>query len=262
MNLKNKLLKSVSKKILKKNEIFKNKELGKKCFIFGNGNSLKYYDFSKFKFDTTIGCNSLFFHNDFNKLDCKYYFIPAPYIFSPIRKFYNKYYINYLSNLYKNKIQLNNKTNFFLNLSDIIFIRGKNIYYSYHFNSKNSHDLSQEFSYLDSSLSAMMGLAIFLGFKEVTLVGCDYLFNPYINGHFFEKGKGEIIKNKINLPEFINKNFSNKVKINVMAPKGFDTYFNTIYYEDFFNSNLYWRDNNYLIKNDILSKLNKLFYKT
>ena len=41
----------------------------------------------------------------------------------------------------------------------------------------------------------MIAGAIYMGFKEVILVGCDYLFSPPRSGHFFEKNKGVEISN-------------------------------------------------------------------
>ena len=41
-----------------------------------------------------------------------------------------------------------------------------------------------------SLIRAIIGLSmvIFMGFTDVTLVGCDYLSFPQIQGHFFETG--------------------------------------------------------------------------
>ena len=65
---------------------------------------------------------------------------------------------------------------------------------------------------MEGSLMGMIGIALYLGFTDLTLVGCDYTFNPKSHGHFYDKGphnvkKGspflgetlEIIKEKVTL---------------------------------------------------------------
>lgn len=262
MNLVNKSIRKIANPIISRNSKFKNIEKDKKCYIFGNGNSIRYYDFDNFKNEIVIGCNSLFLHNDYLKLNCKYYVIPAPYMFSPIRKFYGKYYLNYFSEIYKNKISVYRNTNFFLNLADYFFCNYQHTYYLYHFGVKNSFLIDSNFSYLDSSLSAMLGIAVYLGITEVILVGCDYLFIPSINGHFFESGNGESVEDNISIYKNIKKNFSDKLEICCMAPDGIKTRFNTICYDNYFNDISVYKHNNEIVSKDSLVKLNKLFYKT
>ena len=63
------------KKELTNNSSLKNKYYGKKCFVFGTGLSLKNIDLSYFSNKYTFGCNSLFLHKEFKKMEIKFYSI-------------------------------------------------------------------------------------------------------------------------------------------------------------------------------------------
>lgn len=262
MTVLNSCLFHLSKKTLSRNARFKNSEKNNRCFIIGNGNSLKSYNLKNFSILPSIGCNSLFFHKHFRRIDCKYYFIPAPYMFYPYRKFYNKIYRNYFSRLYKDQILKNQSTNFFVNLADKPFFNSKNTYYYYHFQSKKSFDLDGYFSYLSSSLHSMIGGAIYFGFDEVILVGCDYLFSPPRSGHFFEKGKGVEINDIGNLLTSIQAEFEHKIKIKCMVHNNIKSTIESISYESFFNEETISQQNNEIVNEATLIELNKLFYKT
>lgn len=262
MNFVNSCLYHLSKRTLSRNSKFKHSEINNKCFIIGNGDSLKYYNLKNFSALPSIGCNSLFFHNDFESINCKYYFIPAPYMFYPLRKFYNKIYWNYFSHLYKEKILKNSSTNFFINLADRPFFKNKNTYYFHHFQSKKSFNLDGSFSYLNSSLHSMIAGAIYFGFDEVILVGCDYLFTPPHSGHFFEKAIGTPISNIGNLLTSIQEEFGYKIKIKCMVHKEIKSKIDYVSYESFFNEKTIDQKNYEIVNEDILLKLNKLFYKT
>ena len=190
--------------ILKKNKVFKGKHLGESCYIFGNGSSIKFFDLEKFNDKIAIGCGSFFLHKDFNKLRMKYYYVGHPLFLYKFWKnpYYKKYEINKTGKMYYKNIHLNGNITFFLGLSNFFGLKSKNIKYVYHFGkvslNVSNADMSSGFSSMSGSLQGMLGMAIYMGFKDITLVGCDYLSNPAISGHFYEFGKGEYIgKDKI-----------------------------------------------------------------
>jgi hypothetical protein len=113
MNFKNKALFSLSKKIIEKNLKFKDIHKGQSCYLFGNGSSLKYFDFKSFNDKDAIGCGALFLHKDFNLLNIKYYFEGHPFFYYPywINPYSRKIQMNPMGKFFK-KRQLNN--NFFV----------------------------------------------------------------------------------------------------------------------------------------------------
>ena len=53
----------------------------------------------------------------------------------------------------------------------------------------SSFDLSNDFDYLDGSLDVMIGIAKYMGFSKAILLGCDYLGQPKVDGHFYSDEK-------------------------------------------------------------------------
>jgi hypothetical protein len=108
----------------------------------------------------------------------------------------------------------------------------------------------------------MIAGAIYFGFDEVILVGCDYLFTPPHSGHFFEKAIGTPISNIGNLLTSIQEEFGYKIKIKCMVHKEIKSKIDYVSYESFFNEKTIDQKNYEIVNEDILLKLNKLFYKT
>jgi hypothetical protein len=157
-------------------------------------------DLSSFSDQVSIGCNSLFVHKDFNKLNCLYYFLPAAFLFHRYRKYYGRWRRNYVGDLFRAKVLAHPEVSFFTSLSNWIGLRAKNLYYTHHFGARawdfQHACLDGHFSFMGGGIYAMLGLAYLMGFKSVTLVGCDYAFSPSYGSHFFEKGPGKKIENE------------------------------------------------------------------
>jgi len=195
MKFKDRMLFLAVENILRKNKKFKNIHKGESCYLFGNGASLKYFDLKKFKDKPSIGCGALFLHRDFKELNVKYYyeghsFFYYPYWVNPYSKKFKK---NPMGAFYKQKKLVNKDMLSFCSLSNYLGMQGDNIFYAHHFGSpfngfKNSK-LDGSFSTMSSGLGGMLGLAIYMGFEDITLVGSDYSFFPQSQGHFFEHGR-------------------------------------------------------------------------
>ena len=195
MNLRNKILYGLSKKILGRNKKFKNLHRGEKCYLIGNGASLKYFDLKKFEDKISIGCNSLFLHSDFNKIDVQYYFVGDPFFFYRYWKnmYTRKIELNKLGLMYQEKMAINDNVLYFTNLSNYLTLKGEENFFFHHFgqpfDNYNNCNLDRQFTTMASGLSGMLGIAIYMGFKDITLLGCDYTFYPQAVGHFFDFGK-------------------------------------------------------------------------
>jgi hypothetical protein len=194
MTFVNKILLLLSKQEIGKNKRFKDLHSGESCYIFGNGVSIKYFDLREFNDRVSIGCNMLFTHRHIHELDLKYYYIGHPFLFYKYWKnpYSHKYQSNLMGQLYRKKIQLNLHTEYFTSLSNSLGLKGENINYLHHFGSQHSSfksvDLTNSFSPMEGGLDGMLGLAIYMGFKDIILVGCDYLSFPIMYWHFFESG--------------------------------------------------------------------------
>ena len=104
-------------------------------------------------------------------------------------------------------------------------MRSSNIYYEHHFGEKIPNvlkcSLDKEFSPMVNGLTSAIGLAYYLGFSKVILLGCDYLFENPENGHFFEYGEPRnfIYKEKKEILDFYE-NAKKYLEILILVPTG------------------------------------------
>jgi hypothetical protein len=196
MALTGNLLFALSKFLRARTRRFKNLHDGDTCYIFGNGASLKNFNLAHFEDRVSIGCNLLCLHNDFRLLNIKYYSLLEPFFLYPTCRnpYTGKIERNYLGELFKKAFKYHGDIALFTSLSNFFGWRRQNIFYVHHFGQRKtslSHcDMGDRFSFVDGSLHAMIGMAIYLGFRRAYLVGCDYTFSPHQDGHFYKSGRG------------------------------------------------------------------------
>jgi len=201
----NKILFHIFSKTLKKNKQFKNVHKGESCYIFGNGSSLKYYDLKEFNDRVSIGCGALFSHNDIKDIDLKYYYVSHPLFFYNFWKnpYSKKYEKNKVGSFYRRKIKEHSGIQYFVSLSNYFGIKGNNINYVYHFGQANKikigNQMDSVFSMMTGALPGMIGMALYMGFENITLIGCDYASDPKNNRHFYEFGEEVEFNSNANL---------------------------------------------------------------
>jgi hypothetical protein len=179
---------------LHRSVVFKNIKLkgmhaGETCLIFGNGGSLKYYDFTALPNLPSICTAYSLVDKRMNKINIKYWVIPDPYVLYPFLLEKGKLRKNFLHPILK-KIALINPTVILVtSLTHFysFFPKMKEVVYFHHFGESNSSssNLAGNFSTCTGSLDIMLGFARYLGFSKVILLGCDYLGSPKLEGHFY-----------------------------------------------------------------------------
>lgn len=267
MKLKDRLLLSLSRFALERNRRFKNLHKGQSCYIFGNGVSLKSMNLGRFGDKIAIGCNSLFVHKDFGKLDCRYYQIPATLTFYPYRRYYGKLQRNYIGDLYREKIRENKRTCFFTSLSNRFSVRGGNIYYTHHFGSRDwsldKCEMDGIFSFMAGGTYAMLGTAIYMGFERAVLVGVDYSFTPRQSSHFFEKGRGSIQKETDDVYGGLFEALQKRIDLTTVVPKGMQSnLLKYVEYEEYMGLPSSYSENTEIVDSGSLDYLNKQgFYR-
>jgi len=223
MNIFNKILLILFSKTLKKNTRFKDVHKGKSCYLFGNGSSLKYYDLKLFNDKASIGCGALFTHKDFKDLNLKYCYVSHPLFFykfwkNPYSKRYEK---NKVGAFYRKNMAFFPEKQYFTSLSNYYGIQGDNINYVYHFGQRDEvsgdNQMDEVFSMMEGSMSGMIGVALYLGFTDITLVGCDYTFFPKMHGHFYERGPEKRTEGPAFQGKFLNF-IKDKVTIRTITP--------------------------------------------
>ena len=241
---------SLHYKLLEKNKKYKNLHKGKTCFIFGNGASLKYYDFSKIPIDYSIATTFGLLDIRMKKLKPKYYIIPDQYNFySVVRNKRRKgISINIIGRIFKEIIKANPQTTFFISLTNTYsyFATPNNVNYfytRYRSDIKNnefifSNDLCKNFNCTEGSLDIMIGVAKYLGFSKAVLLGCDYLGSPKLEGHFYsdeEPWFGDPVYD-----DYLKriKKVSEDIDILAIFPKGIkSTIFNSNSFDEYFDAN-------------------------
>lgn len=257
----------IFKSILKKNRNLKNSQLNKSCYIFGNGASIKSFDLKFFDNLPAFSCGWLFLHNDYHKLNVLCDFEIHPGIFFPIWKneYSKKIEFNYLNYIFKKKKRFEKTSYFFTSLSNypgLIFY--KNIFYLYHFGyktfDKKYTNPESKFSLLENSLYSMIGVAYYMGFKKIYLVGMDYLFEKPINGHFYEKSHHEIPFNKKNEDKnkYFFDNYQNDMEfILIKSKNNSNSFLKTLSYTELFKTDELKNFNQDIIDINNLELLNK-----
>lgn len=171
-------LSSEVKNILDSNIKFKNKYKGKRCFILGNGPSVNKVDFSKLENELVITVNDMVRHKDFCDLKSNFHFLVDPAYFKM-----NKGNIGEAEFIEKTKLLTKNDTILFMlyYAKDIVKKYGWqkiNIHYFinklyFYDNYKEKIDFSTFVPEFYGVIHYCIIFAIYLGCKEINLLGCD-----------------------------------------------------------------------------------------
>ena len=166
---------------------------GEDCFIFGDGNSIRSYDLRNFSRNKSFITKYLFTHKQFKYLNFKYSTCIDPFFFNsfinfPLRLFrldyykknlFNNFLFRYLIAKSYKKLILKNKNAFFFISFYNMFFKNKRIY-------KISEDNNlilnaffkfskNQFNFYKSSTRLGLSIANFMGFRNIYLIGFDYL---------------------------------------------------------------------------------------
>ena len=167
--------------LIKKNKKFKNLHLGKRCFILGNGPSLKEHDLSILANEYVFTVNQIMRHPDFQKLKTNYHFWADP-IFFDINED-NPEDIELL-NVMKSINTMDNKPQCFFPIEQMDFVERFKLNYSLNVNYfriklpfynkyKKKIDFTKNVPGFGTVVQWAIIMAIYMGFKEIYLLGCD-----------------------------------------------------------------------------------------
>ena len=264
MNFRNKTLKFLSSGMLSKNEKFKNRHQGETCYIIGNGGSLKSMDLAAFTDHIAIPLNFLCLHNDFKLLNAPYYVMSAP-----------KYLYPFVLDSYTGKIRRNimgkGFRDAFLEYSDrTLFTSITNKFgfnfpnetcYFHHFGYKEPNikicDISTEFSFMKGGLHAGIGMAINMGFKKAILVGCDYMFTPISDGHFYCFGPSVISDKYNNVYESLLNETKGTIDLEIITDMAMSRWLPYKNYEVYTGDKLHYRENTEIVNINHLNMLHE-----
>lgn len=189
---------------LSRNKIFeKNNNGNKRCFILGNGPSTREFDLGKLHDEVVFVVNDFFRYEDINKINPNYYVIMDPfYIYADSKYLINIFNVSKICPDIKFWFPINTKKE----IDKIENMKHENVFYvsgSRDINTLGDYriDLTKEIPSIQSVIHASIYMAVYMGFKEVYLLGCEetvifYNINSYLgkyeNGHSYNISSKEI----------------------------------------------------------------------
>ena len=183
------VVKLCNKELYSKLHKFKDIHKGQRCFIVGTGPSLTLEDVESLKGEYSIGVNTLY--KFYNKTDWRanYYCVIDPNTYGAVGQCLKKYHTDNLF-IAGNRIkETDNSINKF-SLECSSFYR---IPYPQYFDTPCdfSSDLSDEIYDGASVVYAAIQIAVYMGFKEIYLLGVDCNYNKNIVLHNSDLGYGK-----------------------------------------------------------------------
>ncbi len=186
------------------NDRFKNKHFNDRCFIVGTGPSIKQQDLTFLKDEMVIGVSGLFQHKDIDIINPNYYVLPP--VFRGHGKLYDKdNFIQWFKNMDK---ALSNNTIMILDVSDKKYIEEHNIFKNKSIVWKNYLPWNESIEIDKIDILEMPGIwsvsesaiqsAMYLGFKEIYLLGFDHTWYNDIWEHFTDDYMKDFEESKLN----------------------------------------------------------------
>ena len=140
-----------------------------------------------------------------------------------------------------------------------LFFRSNNLSYFHHFEDKNSgsYNLAGNFSLANGALDMMIGLAKYMGFAKVILLGCDYLGSPTLVGHFYADSIPFYGTDKTQYVTRIKK-VAGELDVVVILKKGsLCSVFESYTFEEYFGAPEYYQSNMEFIDEEYLIMMRK-----
>lgn len=190
------------KALLKRNLALKDIHNNNRCFILGTGPSIKHQDLRLLQGEICIAVSNFFVHPDYSLIGPKYYCI-APYHHPITEDAWQKWMdeINKGTRGAKIFFGISDKNR---NEKDGRF-KSRDLYYlrfggSWGRNVPHSIDISQAIPGPQSVTIMALYIALYMGFKEIYLLGCDHDWLLHINksSHFYPEKSHAMVKSGYN----------------------------------------------------------------
>ncbi len=193
--------------IAENNSIFENKHQGERCFILATGPSINQQNLSLLAGELCFAVSHFFLHKDIETIAPKYQILAPchpPFDFQTLEKVFTGFNTNYpqdvtyflghrpydysVYNFLQNNPQYQTERNYFLNYSDSPALNETNYLDS------NTWDISKSPFGIRTVIYSAIQIAIYMGCKEIYLVGCDHDYlndtNRVTNHHFYLEEEG------------------------------------------------------------------------
>jgi hypothetical protein len=235
------------------------------CYILGDGPSIKWFDLKKLHGKPCISIGYLSFHIEAKHLNIilqthlrRTWFIP----FKKLDVGNNQKWKNSVRKLVKKEMQKNKKREYLVHfLSKLFLLQYMNVG-SYvklnHLDPEFRRRIVSELGgFPRGSIYHAIGIAIKLGFKKITLVGCDYINQEGMSGHWYENGQGieKVRRNDANWDFYsIALEFIHIDSISLQECKGM---INQVSFEEKFSTKLKYRENTEIADSNFLFMISR-----
>lgn len=198
------------KKLIKSNRTLKNKHVNERCFILGSGPSIKKQDIELLKNENTIALNNFYVHDKFSKIvegNGQKYYLTAPTHDPQSREEWVNWLTDMSKNMASNVTMLFGVTNYENNIKDIVEknkLFNKNPIHWYvpvgnsYFDEIN-YDPTKFVTTANTSSIYSLFYALYMGFSEIYLVGCDHnyiCFQSESEFRFYDKAMHQKMENE------------------------------------------------------------------
>ena len=177
------------KELLNRNQVFKNKHMGRRCFVIGNGPSLNKQDLSLLSNEITVVMNHFYKHPVIEKWQPKYYCFSDPLLFSVS---------TYAENFYQNLRQKVHSSKFLLPVYAKNVVENqkwlpvdRTYYAAYRGTLSNglnyNIDLTESIPGVQSTSQLAIMWALYMGCSPIYLIGLDHDWLGYrgMDKHFY-----------------------------------------------------------------------------
>lgn len=175
----------VSWSVLERNRELKNRHLGERCFVLGNGPSVRAVDLSRLKGETIISVSNGYLHRDYSEIRPKYHCVPQthpPMTDDDVARWFGE-----MDAELGSATLFLNETENQLVCSRKLFERRDVRYLDMRadfdqLSDRQILDLTKPIPRVQSVPIMVLMVAMYLGFKEIYLLGVDH--DHFINGTY------------------------------------------------------------------------------
>lgn len=252
---------------LRKSIKLKNSHKGEKVYLVGDSAEIKFFDFKNFDDAPAIFFNkSILFGNNLHRRSKSYALTVEPYYF--FRMFKKKRLDSRFIKYYFKKIYYNNII-FIHSASNLFLLPLKRFIPIYKKLPKCEFTrelLENNNRFNAGAFQAAFSFAIYMGFKEIVIIGVSY-HSKSVQNHWIYEGLGKVDINEfergLNTSErnsFINfaKKYVDKISL-ITYKESSSIYFETITYQDYTGEKIIYRENHQLI-DEYLLKISQGIY--
>lgn len=225
------------KRLVVRNRDLKDRYRGERCFVLCTGASLLELDLSKLAGEKAMACNRLYLHPQFGCLNLVAYFEmdSARTVFKTQSSYQVAGRTEHVHEYFRDLgvISAGKPWPMVMSAESAGTVRKRGLfkrsdvrYLKCFATIKNattlSNDMAGKFTFSDGVVYAMIASAIYMGFKEIYLVGSGYTLSPFQSGHFYD-GWSKTSPDTVDIRHSILNRFATErgVRVFNVAPEGF-----------------------------------------